>query len=401
MQIYCCLGPAYLLNNTTQTFVSAKPTLMQTSKAVYLPGLNGLRAIAAIAVVISHITLGLNEFGLNNKFLGINSDGIAKGLDLAANGVTIFFTLSGFLITFLLLKEKEISTLNIKAFYIRRLLRIWPLYYLYFFASLITLLIFSIDYPKSSVPFYIFLAANVPFTMGRAIPFLAHYWSLGVEEQFYLFFPHLAKISNRRLLKTSSILILILLLLKMVFWLLYRMYGIELPYVAMNVSRFHVMLIGVVAAILYYNNNEKFLFFVTHKLTQLFSWICILLIAVNRFHIASVIDSELISIIAVFLILGQITRKNRIINLENKLCDFIGKISYGIYVIHPLILFYFIKLLGQFKSDSFVNYVIVYFLILSVTIIAAYISYEYFEKIFLKFKEKFTTVKSSNTKNNS
>ncbi len=377
----------------------AKPIVVKTSKAVYLPGLNGLRALAAIAVVVSHITLGLNEFGLNNKIFGTDGNGNAKGLDLAGNGVTIFFTLSGFLITFLLLKEKEISPLKIKAFYIRRLLRIWPLYYLYFFASLLTLFIFSISYPASSLPFYIFLAANVPFIIEKTIPFLAHYWSLGVEEQFYLFFPQLAKLSNRRLLKTSCILILIFILLKFLFWLLYRKYGIQLPYVTMNVTRFHVMLIGVVAAVLYYNKNEKFLFYATHKFTQLFCWSCIFLIAINRFHIASVIDGELISIIAVFLILGQITRRNRIINLENKLCDFIGKISYGIYVIHPLILFYFTKLLGQFKTDAFANYVIIYFLILSATLIAAYISYEYFEKRFLKLKEKFTTIKSSNTRN--
>src|SRR5258708_22830536 len=95
-----------------------------TPKTVHLPGLNGLRAIAALAVVTSHITLWLKEFGLNNKIFVTDTAGNAIGLPLAVHGVTIFFTLSGFLITFLLLKEKEAGPIKIKDFYIRRILRI-------------------------------------------------------------------------------------------------------------------------------------------------------------------------------------------------------------------------------------------------------------------------------------
>ena len=113
-------------------------------KSVYLPGLNGLRAIAALAVVVSHTTLALNQFGLDSNIFGTGQDGKPKGLDLAGDGVSLFFTLSGFLITFLLLKEKETGSLKVRNFYIRRILRIWPLYYLYLFASIISALIFGI-----------------------------------------------------------------------------------------------------------------------------------------------------------------------------------------------------------------------------------------------------------------
>lgn len=143
------------------------------SKTVYLPGLNGLRAIAALAVVISHITLGLGEFGLNNKLFGTDLEGNASGLNLAGYGVTIFFTLSGFLITFLLLKEKEEAKLKIKEFYIRRILRIWPLYYLYFAICLIAMLCYGLTVNIFSIPFYIFLAANVPFILGGTLPCLS------------------------------------------------------------------------------------------------------------------------------------------------------------------------------------------------------------------------------------
>ncbi|MBK6828570.1 MAG: acyltransferase [Chitinophagaceae bacterium] len=68
-----------------------------TSETFHLNGLNGLRAIAALSVVITHIVQGLEYFGLPRMY----------GLDMAGYGVTLFFTLSGFLITYLLLLEKR------------------------------------------------------------------------------------------------------------------------------------------------------------------------------------------------------------------------------------------------------------------------------------------------------
>jgi peptidoglycan/LPS O-acetylase OafA/YrhL len=384
--------------SNTLAVVPKKTKNAGTSKPVYLPGLNGLRAIASLAVVISHTTLALNQFGLSSKIFGTDPDGNPKGLDLAGDGVSIFFTLSGFLITYLLLKEKEISRLKVRDFYIRRILRIWPLYYLYLFASIITAVIFGIAFSKFSVSFYVFLAANIPFILGKSLPFLAHYWSLGVEEQFYLFFPQIARQSNKRLLRVAGSMIIVLLSLKFVFWMIKRRYGIETLFLAITVTRFNIMLTGVVGAILYYNKNAIFLRFATNKITQIFSWLCIFLIAINQFHIASVIDQDLIAIISVFLIVGQITKRNHIINLENKVCDFIGKISYGIYVIHPLLIFYYAELIGRFHSTSVFKYLVVYFLTISTTIIVAYFSYEFYEKKFLKLKGKFTTVKSSNTR---
>lgn len=369
-----------------------------TTKTVYLPGLNGLRAIAAIAVVISHITLGLNEFGLNNKIFGTDMDGNASGLKLAGYGVTIFFTLSGFLITFLLLKEKEFTGhIRIKDFYIRRILRIWPLYYLYFLVCIVTIFIYGLTFTKSSIPFYIFLAANIPFILGKTLPFLAHYWSLGVEEQFYLFFPQLAKQSNKKLLRVAVALIFILLFIKFIFWLLSKKYNIEIPFLAISVTRFHTMLIGVVGAVLYYYRNQKFLYFTTHKLTQILAWGCIFLITINKFHIASVIDGEIVSLTSLCLIVGQVTKKNNLINLENKVFDFIGKISYGIYVIHPILIFYFSRVIGHL-ADITINYIIIYFFIIACTISFAFLSYEFYEKKFLKLKSRYATVKSSNTK---
>ncbi len=370
-----------------------------TPKSVYLPGLNGIRAIAALAVVLSHTSFELASFGLNNHIWDRDTTGKPMGLRLAAHGVTMFFTLSGFLISYLALKEKEVSRLQVKAFYIRRLLRIWPLYYLYFFVCLAVIFAFHLPYPASSIPFYIFLAANIPFILGKTLPLLGHYWSLGVEEQFYLFFPQLAKISNRMFLRVAIGGTAFLLLLRGIFLFLRIRYQISLPHLALSVTRFHIMLMGVIAAILYYQGNEKFIRICTHRVTQMLAWLVVVSLAINRFYVPAV-DTEVVALVTVCLILGQVTKRNNIINLENKVCDFIGKISYGIYIIHPLLTFGLARCLPPLQPDQPLNYLLVYAAVLALTLTMAYLSYNFYEKRFLKMKSRFAVIKSQNTRGN-
>ena len=123
---------------------------------VYFPGLNGLRAIAALAVVLSHLTIALGNFNLNAHLLGTLPNGNPKGIDLADFGVSIFFSLSGFLITYLLLAENSRGKINIKNFYIRRILRIWPLYYLYFLIACLCIAHWTIPHERFFNFFYVF-----------------------------------------------------------------------------------------------------------------------------------------------------------------------------------------------------------------------------------------------------
>ena len=166
--------------------------------AIHLNGLNGIRAIAALAVVVSHITLSLDKIGLNPNIFGTFPDGSPRGLDLAGFGVSMFFTLSGFLITYLLHTEKKkTNNISIKKFYWRRLLRIWPLYYMYIIICIAVLSFNGQSTFIGSLYYYIFQMANVPFILGTGgVGLLIHYWSLGVEEQFYIFWPWLVKNSN-------------------------------------------------------------------------------------------------------------------------------------------------------------------------------------------------------------
>jgi peptidoglycan/LPS O-acetylase OafA/YrhL len=363
-------------------------------KTIYFPGLNGLRAIAAIAVVISHITLELRAFNLNPIDTSTFADGTpSRGLLLAAYGVTIFFVLSGFLITYLLQAEKNVNEISVKKFYMRRILRIWPLYYAYLALALCVILIYHVHINYIELPFYIFFSANVDYIFYAGIPLMVHYWSLGVEEQFYLFWPWINK-KITRIVPFTFLLITIMVGTKL--GLHYFLPDTALESV-IHFTRFHCMMIGALGAILYKQDNKLFLKIFDNKISQGAAWMVILLLIINKYHIISVLDHEIVSVFALILIIGQIRIKNRIINLERKIFDFLGKISYGIYVIHPILIFLFSKIFIKLNVPALFNYMIVYISLLCMTIFFSYLSYTYFEKYFLTLKRKFIVVNSSAT----
>lgn len=369
---------------------------MFENRALYFPGLNGLRAVAAIAVVLSHTTVYLGEFNLDPHIIGSLPNGNPKGIDLSDFAVSIFFALSGFLITYLLLTEDRAGEINIKNFYIRRILRIWPLYYFYYILVLIFVHIWGIPHAEYTNFFYIFFSANVPKILDEKSDLLGHYWSLGVEEQFYLFWPWIVKKWTRHLKFSILSLLAALIIIKLAaHFIFYETYFENVMYV----NRFDCMLIGAFGSLLYFQNNQLFINLCIHPISQGIAWLAVFLSAFNKFHIATIFDHEFMSVITVVLIMGQIKSKNKILNLDINIFDFLGKISYGIYVIHPLIIFGFAKIFTRFSgTQTLLNYFIVFAGVLGLTITAAYYSYEYLEKPFLKIKNRFTTTKNVSSK---
>jgi len=357
--------------------------------AIYLSGLNGLRAIAALAVVFAHVSQkGIADFGLPFLF----------DLPMAGFGVTLFFVISGFLITYLLLKEYvKTNTIEIKKFYARRVLRIWPIYYLFI---LICLLILFFLHKKdeilvSSLWYYIFFAANIPFIFQSGILILVHYWSIGVEEQFYLLWPWIVRFSKNKLLKITIVIFLILFITKLLLW--FYLGPDSYPYRFIMVTRFHCMMIGAIGATLFFYQRSRIIHFFSAKYVQLFSWVLFFLMGLGIIHFPAVLGQEIIAFASLSMIMGQVTVKNRLFNLENKLFDFIGKISYGIYVIHPIIVLVLSELFRNVNVLIEIKYIIVYFSVIGFTLFFAWLSYTYFEMPFLKLKRKFAVIQSSNT----
>ncbi|WP_339661482.1 acyltransferase [Croceibacter atlanticus] len=175
-------------------------------KKVYFPNLNGLRFIAALLVIIHHIEQFKKIFGLENIY-----DQVPFVQIIGKLGVVLFFVLSGFLITYLLLIEEEVtSKIDVKKFYLRRLLRIWPLYYLIVVISFFVLPYISFlevaPYTKQLFTSYniklllfLFFLPNLALVLFSLVPFASQSWSVGVEEQFYLLWPLLMKNSKNKL----------------------------------------------------------------------------------------------------------------------------------------------------------------------------------------------------------
>ena len=354
---------------------------------IYLPGLNGLRAIAASAVIISHIGLHLDMFGLVK--LG--------GYDLGSFGVTIFFTLSGFLITYLLLCENLLkSAIDVRKFYIRRILRIWPLYFAYLFIVLLYLH-FKIN---SDIWYYIFVVPNIPFAMNAAvggvlyIPFIGHYWSLGVEEQFYAFWPWIVK-------KIKNLKYFLLLFIMAFFVLkiaLSATHTLRTLQVFLHYTRFGCLAIGGFGAYLFHTKRDS-VKFLNHPVFELSAWLIIILIALKSFHLFSIIDHEIISVVTCVIIYSQINNPKKIISLENKIFDYLGKISFGMYIYNPLVIAIVAGFLRNISYNNGPIYIIlIYCTVFASVVLISHISYNGFEIKFLKFKEKFMTVPSAASK---
>lgn len=141
------------------------------SRPQHLPALDGLRAVAVFVVIAYHA-------------------GITRGIpgDL---GVTLFFVLSGFLITWLLLKEfDKTTTISIRTFYIRRTLRIFPAYYAFVLFSLALDFVLGHRWSIGLITVaFTYLVNYYNAFLGHPTTSVAHAWSLAVEEQFYLLWP--------------------------------------------------------------------------------------------------------------------------------------------------------------------------------------------------------------------
>jgi peptidoglycan/LPS O-acetylase OafA/YrhL len=192
----------------SQAIQNSADALPEPTKRFYFPELDVLRFFAFFAVFLCHVAPAGPAFYENNGALGrLGASG--------AFGVDLFFTLSGYLLTSLLLRERdETGDINLRAFYARRTLRIWPLYY---FSLALAFLLTRIPASVIAAPpllgdlflpihpaSYFFMAIFLfNFNFGNSLGtnptlFMTHLWSISVEEQFYLFWPWFVRYVPRR-----------------------------------------------------------------------------------------------------------------------------------------------------------------------------------------------------------
>lgn len=368
------------------------------TKEFYIPNLNGLRFLAAFAVILGHAEITKSNFNLTSlrdSEIGFFKNG---GGHL---GVILFFVLSGFLITLLLLKEKDkFKTINYKKFILRRALRIWPVYFL--FVSVVIFFVHgysNILEDKSNgmllIGMYYLILPNLAMSGFGSIMHIPHLWSIGVEEQFYLIWPLIIKYFNRRMI--ILIMILLVILIPMIPHLAdflsvrFPMYKDLLRVIRLFFQYFLInsMAIGGLLAFIYYKYQEV----IKSKLSIGISSVVISFCLAPWFfglHFDALNDVLYPLIFGVLILV--VSASQPIFLLENRIISYLGKISYGIYVYHWIIIYYVINYTNQYWGD--VNYVFSLLIITILTVGLATISYELLEKRILKFKSKYALIKS-------
>lgn len=387
--------------------------------AIYFKGFNGVRFIAASAVIIHHI----EEF--KSVYLFNRDDLWARPFvyQLGRLGVSLFFVLSGFLITYLLLAEKQkTGQIAIRKFYVRRILRIWPLYFLVVGAGLLlfphipllhTPALMGNAYTDlgGKLLFYGLVLPNVALALYDNVPLVSHTWSIGVEEQFYLMWPWLVMNRNPKRLLTIVLSIVGVLAA----WFIYERFITRPVYldrsqvspffsfISFFLAQFRIgcMAIGGFGAYLLFSKNPivPMLF---RRNVQLGVYAVLLICFALSFRPTG-INYEFYATFFCFMLLNLAGNPNSLVKLDNPVTRFMGDISYGLYMYHPMAIAVVMNVLiwlwpaspqvGGVASPGFV--VVLYGLSFATTTLVAWLSYTYFEKPFLRFKDRFAVVASS------
>lgn len=347
----------------------------------YMPGLDGLRAIAVLGIIIYH----LNKQWLTGGFLGVDT----------------FFVISGYLITSLLLKEyDDTGIIKLKSFWIRRLKRLLPaVIVLLMVVGTATLLLKSdniirVKHDITAAIFYVsnwwYIAKDVNYFEQFSFMPLKHLWSLAIEEQFYIFFP--------------VILVTLLLTIKkrykigFIFWgvsiislglmmFIYSINGDHSRVYFGTDTRLQTLLLGVILAFLWppfklKNDPPKVVKYVIDSIGSLSFIVLILLFFIINDETNWIYDGGfyLISILTLFIIASVVHPSTWIAKIfSNPVLVFIGKRSYSLYLWH----FAVISFVHSYYVDGQIP-VYVYFIDISLTIIFAELSYRFIETPFRK-----------------
>ena len=356
------------------------------SSTTYMPQLDAVRAFAAFAVVIHHFT---GEFDFERFGIG-------------AYGVELFFVISGFLISKILIEQKnKIPDLEtglsrkkiLGRFYIRRILRLFPVYYLFitfFFLLSKTSGIWVWD--KGCAPWFYTYTANFLFFFKKMQGIqVNHLWTLAVEEQFYLFWPLLLLFIPKRF---EIHLISIFIVIGLGFKIFMEIYFPTLPSRLLTVYHFDTLGCGAFLAWLSIY-RKKIFDKIINPLWTLLLLVLWVFLAFNKTLIPYDIG-VILWIILTCIAFSMLVKSSangisgiggRIFN--NGILQYLGKISYGIYIFHKPIP-YLMKLILSKSGLSFqINHYLLFLLAVILTLAISSLSWIFLERPISRFKEKF------------
>ena len=364
----------------------------------HITALDGLRGLAILLVVIHHIFEVFHKSSpLETMLIHIS--------DIGWSGVDLFFCLSGFLITGILVDSKG-QEKALRRFYYRRTLRIFPLYY----ASLIVIFliypnIVEVDYQNSIDKqwwywtYLVNVLISIPGEVGHTA---THFWSLAVEEQFYLVWPFVVfALSKRKLLIVSIVLVVITPFIR---WLFIELeYDRSMPYV-LTISRMDSLLFGAVIALAMRDARLSEIVQRYAPIALLIGTAAFLFVFLRQGTFARqelMLTMGLTSLATIFASVIAITVNGKLLWLDKLLSNgflvFFGKVSYSMYIMHGVIIAWLGKLLFEYTHDNQLLWgmsgipkmIIFSVLVLLLSSLVSWLSWHFFEKHFLRLKNKY------------
>lgn len=378
--------------------VTPEPLQAKRAPSFYKPELDILRFFAFLGVFICHTAIYNVDFLVSHHLSPLAAKIGLSFAHAGAYGVDVFFVLSAYLITELLLREKETTgTLNVPAFYLRRILRIWPLYY--FFIAIAVLIPFVTAEQHFGlhylIPFLILLGNWSFIAFGPPQSIAGPLWSVSVEEQFYLFWPPVvARLSRRGIIFAALSLIGVANIARIIEVSI----GMSNDQIWVNTfSHVDSIAAGILIAVVW---RERASFFnVPSRLIVIACAVCCLTTVAyfdfdmsdgpRRASVLGTLISYPLTVITCTVILLAFIN----LPIRSRALQYLGKISYGLYVYHLLSYLIIDKLWpggGAGPMHAFIR--MVFALALTIAISAA--SYRVIEQPFLKLKRRFTYISS-------
>jgi peptidoglycan/LPS O-acetylase OafA/YrhL len=371
----------------------------------YVPQLDGLRFVAFLMVFIHHAPA-----------MAVPSADLSALANQAKTfgwmGVDLFFCLSSFLITTLLVREQEAKgRISLKSFYIRRALRIWPLYFLALFLVFIGFPLIAYDGPAWGTAEHFTLIRQHLFTTltflgnfsyasfpGSLTGALAPLWSISVEEQFYIVWPLLLSFLPRMRVKVFTLLLTGLLALTVGTRLYILVNAIPYPMVWVNtLARLDPFLMGTGLALLtYYKGRVVPVWAVVGASLVLFRFVVMFPQVGASLHTTWQLLA--VAVACSLLLLGVLHSRLSVVLLGNGFCRWVGKLSYGFYVYHMVgmhMAFRYVRLSHAEGTWGYSLDVAKFMLFgLCCTMALGTVSYYGFERWFLLLKKRFTVIPS-------
>ena len=350
---------------------------MAPLKKNYLPNLDALRFFAASLVLIAH-------FERTRVSLGGSASAI---WNFGRCGYTLFFTLSGFLITYTLLREQDLTgRINFKKFYLRRILRIWPLYY--------AVLIF--EYLTHPIPttgvvipmtLSLLMLPNLSIVLYPKIYLALWTWAIGVHEQFYLLWPWLLRLKRRVMIA----IILSVIVAFAPFWATFiepipglQMHPLELfPY--------HLLGIGSLFGFLAHS-KEKWAYVIRGLFVSPLAQVSVVFLILSQIAYATTVETPLFIVLAIsygFLILNLALNPRNIFRIDTPMLNYLGRRSFAIFMVHIFVL----RQVLNVSREAQLPWIFTYVVGIIATIIVADLVYRLLEWPFLKIKHRLEVVK--------